>query len=94
VVVHDLDFVRVASIPAKADSPLVVDADAVLPGAPASEFLEPIARGNSEVVERRGRIHLPQLAKRDPLKVGTHLPDGLPIEQAPRIPVAETANHD
>ena len=35
----DLDLERVAVLPAKADSPLIVDADAVLPGPIAAELL-------------------------------------------------------
>jgi len=47
MVVYDLDIERIAGIPPKADAPLVVDPNAVLPGPVASEAFEPIRRWNT-----------------------------------------------
>jgi len=44
MIVDDLDVMSVVIDPPEADAPLVVDADAHLPGPAASERLQPIAR--------------------------------------------------
>ena len=79
--------------PAKTDPPLVVKTDAELTGAGSSEFLEPIPRGNREVVEFRRRIQLPELPERAPLDLCAELPDWFPAKQPLRILIAETADH-
>jgi len=43
MIVRYLDVVGVAVAPAEADSPLIVDPDAVLTGAIATQLLQPIA---------------------------------------------------
>jgi hypothetical protein len=44
VVVHDFDRVNVAVSPLKANSPLIVDANAVLPPAVALQAFQPVSR--------------------------------------------------
>lgn len=56
VVVADLDFVRSIGAPDEADPPLLVDANAVLPGPVASEALQAIPGWTSEVSQRTRRI--------------------------------------
>jgi len=51
MIVYDFNVMRVAVAPAKADAPLVVDPDAVLPLAVAGKRLEPVARWSTQVVE-------------------------------------------
>src|SRR5581483_11590967 len=67
VVVDDLDIVRPAGPPAKADPPLLVDPDAVLAGSVTDKLLEPISRRDSQVSERFGGVEDQQLAQRRPL---------------------------
>jgi hypothetical protein len=50
VVVHDLDIEYMADLKSKANTPLVVDADAELTTAVAFERFEPVVRGCSQVV--------------------------------------------
>lgn len=85
MVIHDFDLVGIAMFPTKTDPPLVVEADAELTGADSSEFLEPIPRGNREVVEFRRRIQLPKLLERGPLDLCAELPDWFPAKQSLRI---------
>ena len=51
--------------PPKADPPLIVDSNAVLPGPLAPQSFEAIARRHSQVIESSGDFQLPQFAPRD-----------------------------
>jgi hypothetical protein len=48
VVIRDLDFVGISSLPPKTKAILIVDPDAVLPATPAAQFFKTIPRGNGE----------------------------------------------
>jgi hypothetical protein len=52
MVVSDLNIVRVAISPSEADTPLVVDADAVLTGSISPEPLKAIAWRDAQVLQR------------------------------------------
>jgi hypothetical protein len=62
VIVDNLDCLRAAVSPAEADTPLIVDPDAVLPGAIPLESLEPVPRRDSEVTHARGDLELAELS--------------------------------
>ena len=51
MVVHDFDIERMAAFKAKANSPLVIDADAVLTRSMALERFEPVVRRDSQVIQ-------------------------------------------
>jgi len=68
VVVHDLDVVGASGAPSKAEAPLLVDADAVLAGTVAGQFLEAVAGWDSEVTEDLGGVEDQQLAQRCALR--------------------------
>jgi hypothetical protein len=93
VVVHDLDVVGIASRPAKADGPLVVDADAPLTGSVTTEPLETISRRDPKVFQGDGRIELPQLAQGDALHVCAEPSNRSPIEELLGILVTEALDH-
>src|SRR3546814_17992820 len=65
VVIDDLHVVRIAAAPAEADTPLVVDPDAVLSLAIAFEQLQPVCGRNPQVIERSGGVEHAQLAPGD-----------------------------
>ncbi len=58
----------------------------------SAEFLQSIARWNPKVRNLLGRVEDQELAKRHPLR-SAELPDGLPLEQAFCIAVAEAPDH-
>ncbi len=58
MVICDFDFVSIAAFPAKANAPLLIYADTVLPCAVATEGFEAIARREAQVVDLLGRINL------------------------------------
>lgn len=63
VVVDDFHVMRCAIAPDKAHTPLVVDADAVLPLPVALEGFEPVRGGNAQVVQAYRRIEHVELAQ-------------------------------
>ena len=70
VVIDDFHVVRIAVTPAEADAPLVIDPNAVLSFAFAFERLQPVCRGNTQIVERGRGIEHAQLAPGDLLDRG------------------------
>ncbi|MGB5097632.1 MAG: hypothetical protein WBN82_06975 [Porticoccaceae bacterium] len=62
VVVHNLDIRRSGLCPAKADSPLIIDANAVLAGSISTKWFQAIARRDPTVFKAPGDLQLTQLA--------------------------------
>ena len=65
-----VSVLRIAILPNEADSPLIVDPDAQLPGAPASERFEPVSRRVPRVLNRARRVELAQLPQSPILNFG------------------------
>ena len=65
MVVNDLNPFWTSVAPPKADSPLIVDSDTVLPRTITAQTLKPIARGNPKILQTTRGVNLPQLAQRD-----------------------------
>ncbi len=70
MIVHNLHLISVSFAPAKTDSPLFVDANAVLPSAISRKLLQMIARGNSKIVEYLRGVQQCKLALCGPYEVG------------------------
>jgi hypothetical protein len=51
MVIQNFNFVGIAGVPAKTNSPLIVDPDAVLALPITVELLEAIARRNPQIIE-------------------------------------------
>ena len=62
MVVNDLDLVRMIILPSKANPPLIVDADGMLPCAVAPQCFEPIAGRNVQIVEALGIVKKTQFS--------------------------------
>ncbi len=56
MIICDLDVERITDAPFEADSPLVIDSDAVLSCSVTAEFFKSIRRWNSQVVEISGIV--------------------------------------
>lgn len=67
VVVNDLDLLGTSLGPGETDPPLVVNSDAVLTRSITFELFQPIARRDSQVIERVGGTELPKLPECSPL---------------------------
>ncbi len=94
MVVDDLNVVSVAVSPSKANSPLVVDPNAVLTPALAPQPLESVARWDAKVFQARHRIEDPQLPQTNSLNTSSELPNGLSFEELLSQSTAETLDHD
>jgi len=93
VIVDDLNVVRVAVRPPKADAPLIVDPDAVLSGTIAAELLEPIARGHSQILELDRGVDEAKLPEHHTPKVGREAADRLAFPEPFGVAVSEAPNH-
>lgn len=93
VVVDDLDIERVGRAPDEADTPLLIDADAVLTSAIALERFEPVAWGHAKVGEGLGRIENYEFPKRNALEACRQPARATTLKERFRVGVAEGANH-
>jgi len=92
MVIHDFNIVSIPFPPNKADAPLVVDADAVLPSAIAMQRFEPITRWRGQIAQVCRSIDLCQLSLRDSFD-GTKPFRPLPLMRAFRLLRAEGLDH-
>jgi len=65
VVVNDLNPFWTSVAPPKADTPLIINSDTVLPRPITAQTLKPIARRNPKILETTRSVDLTQLAQRD-----------------------------
>ncbi len=61
MIVCYFNVIGIAVFPAKADSPLIVDPDTILPFAIAFQGFEPVARRNPEVLKMPGLVKVQEL---------------------------------
>jgi hypothetical protein len=66
VIIYDFNVARVSVMPAKADSPLIVDTDAVPALSVPGKLLQPIARRDSQIRQTNGPVQDPQLPEGGP----------------------------
>jgi len=93
VVVAELDIMGVCVLPAEADPPLVVHANAVLSFAVAGKCLEAIARRDTQFVETNRGVYEKELAMRPPLNVRRKPPRALPSEDLLGLRIPEAPDH-
>ena len=62
VIVRDLDVIGITIDEAKADAPLVVDRDRVLPAAISFESMKPVAWGNAQIAQLLGQVNILEAA--------------------------------
>lgn len=93
MVIYDLNGMNIALIPHKADSPLIVDADAVLPFAIFQKNLQIIAGQQGEIAQRSGRIEDNQFFVSRPLDIFRELLRKLPAKNLFGFLAAKCSNH-
>jgi len=93
VIVHDLYFVGVPLCPYKAQTPLIVDAHAVLPLSLSAQNLQPISGRCSKVSQLRRAIQLPQFSTRD-LSDRLETPAWYPMVKSLSLCATERPNHE
>src|SRR6266699_5013673 len=92
VVVHDLHLLRPV-VPDETNTPLLVDANAVLSGAISPQSLQPVSRRPAQVFEVHGVIQEHQLAACPHLDLGRERLRGPAAEDALGFTAAEGADH-
>ena len=93
MVVNDLDVMRITVVPAETHTPLLVDANAVLPGSLAFQLLQPIARGNSDIVELLRRVDGNEFSQHHAPEAGWKRPNWTPPKQLLRATVGKALYH-
>ena len=93
VIVDDLNLVGIAIPPAKADAPLLVNANTVLAGSIAPELLQSITRRHAEVAELLGRVHRHKFPQHRALEIRRISSNGLASEQSLGIAIGEGMDH-
>src|ERR1035438_351816 len=91
MVVDNLNVPRTLRCPKKAHTKLVVDANAILPGAPALQRFQSVARRHPEIVECHGPVEHCQLAHGHRLDVHKP-PDTNAAKQRLRLGALERAD--
>jgi hypothetical protein len=93
VVVTDLDVPGVTIHEAKADAPLIIHRDCVLPRSIALERVHAIPRRYPEIVETRREVHVLEFPDRPPDDLCWQSPRGPFTEQVAGAPVREGPDH-
>lgn len=81
MIIHYFNVVRVASLPFKADTPLIVNPNTVLPQAVPGQFFQAIGRGDTQVFQSHSPMQHTQFAQRYLLYIGGQLVGTLAVEQ-------------
>jgi len=68
VIINDLDFICVTIKPFETDTPLVIDAYAVLTVTVSAQGLQPVTRWYKQILQRSCPVQIIQFAPRWPLK--------------------------
>jgi hypothetical protein len=89
VVIDDFDPLCKPILPDKAEAPLVVDPNAVLPRATPARRLEPVPRRSGQVPQLLCRMELPQLPLRRTLNIRRKPPSELAAEESLSLAVGE-----
>ncbi|PWC62089.1 hypothetical protein TSH7_15800 [Azospirillum sp. TSH7] len=92
MVINDLHLVDAVLAPDEADTPLVVDADAMLPSSISSERFQSVPRWRTQILQHCRSVQHVQSPNSD-FGDGTELTDGFAVIQRLGSPITETAYH-
>ena len=92
MIVNDFNLLWSGFRPDKTDAELVVDANAVLPGAVAFQRFEPVARGHPKIIKPKRLMQVQQLPARRSF-YRTELEDAAVIEERFSSSIAKRADH-
>jgi hypothetical protein len=93
MIIHDFDLFRVTRPPYKADSPLVIDPQALLSLALPFQGFQPMGRGKTQILQANSGVEGVQSHERSLLNGMRELPHELTLENFLRINIAKRANH-
>ena len=93
MVVNNLDLIRIAVPPAEANAPLIIDANTVLGRSVPFEFLQAMARRDSQVLELLSGVNETELPQHRPMEVSREAPHGLALEEPLCAPIGKALDH-
>ena len=93
MIVDDLDAGALSVSPDKADTPLIVDPNAVLTGSLTSQHFQTIGRRYAQIVQALGGIQHSQLATGNCLNLYGQVPRHLTVPDAFGFLVCEATDH-
>lgn len=93
VVVDNLDFKGVTSVPSEADTPLLIDSDTVLVGSITGKCLKAVCGRNPEVDEVPSMIEHSELVKRTLLDIAGKFPRPLLVPYLLCFRIGKTLDH-
>ena len=93
MIIDNFHVFGISANPTKTYAPLVINADAVLTLAVASELLESVCWWNSKIEQASGSIEYEKFAQCHPLKIGWKLSNPFTFEEALSLAIAKTTNH-
>jgi hypothetical protein len=79
VVIDDLDIMRVTAVPDKADPPLIVDPNTMLPLSRPLQFFKPVCRRYQQIGKNASIMEHTQLSSRCLLNIRRKLPGNCPM---------------
>jgi hypothetical protein len=94
VVVYDLDINRIAILPNKTDTPLVVDTDTELTATISGQLFQPVGWRDAQVLQGQGPVEHSQLAQRNLLNISRQLARQLTSKYFFSFFVAKASDHD
>ena len=94
MVIDDLNLVGIPITPDETNSPLVIDADAVLPSPVAVQGFQPVSRWHAQVLQRPSTVQVFELAPGCVLQVGRQPPRMLTPKNPPCLRTGETNDHE
>ena len=89
MVVNNLNPFWTSVAPPKADTPLIIDSDTVLPRTITAQMLKPVARRNPKILETTRGVNLPQLAQRNASDARVEGRNRLPRKQPLSLAILE-----
>src|ERR1041384_424850 len=94
VIVSDFDFICIAFCPFKANTPLVVDPNAVLACAVSAEFLQTITRRRAQIHQTCCRVKYYEFSVRRALKRCWPTPNTRAPPQPLSVPISKATDHN
>jgi hypothetical protein len=93
MIINNFDVVRVSFSPLKADTPLLIDTDAVLTGAATCQLLKMVCRRDAQIRQRLGSVKNLELSSRRALYLRRDLSGEPAPEQSFRLFVGKASDH-
>ena len=93
MVVGNLSIKGVPVFSAEADSPLVVDADAVLSGSVALQRFQPVSRWDPQILQLHGILQKSQFPPRNPVEITGETFGSLALPNTLGEPISEALDH-